>query len=199
MSIKFKLYPEKAVQVAAAFLKQSGAVINSTSLLKLIYIADRKSFNDFGTSLTTDRYVSMQMGPVASVIYDLIEHDEHHSDSEALKIWSEHISSRDLNYDVRLIKDPGDGELCEDEDEIIQDVYAKFGHLTWDKLVDYVHKFPEWQDPKNDPLHRKSIPLSIEDILRALNKPDREIQAIQADAAREYYLDSVLQNAYQYI
>jgi len=44
-------------------------------------------------------------------------------------------------------------------------------------------------------LHRKSIPLSIEDILNALNKPDREIQAIQADAAREYYLDSVLQNA----
>jgi uncharacterized phage-associated protein len=184
MSIQYQFHPEKAVEAAAMFLKLHGQPMRYLGLLKLLYMADRVALQRMEQPITGDHYVSMDYGPVLSSIYDLIKGQAVDS---ALPIWSQFISPRNGNYNVSLIDDPGNDELCEEEEEIITEVYKSCGHYDRFDLAELTHDFPEWQDP-----HGTSIPISVEDILKNVGKSDEEIKEIQQEAAREIYLDGVL-------
>jgi uncharacterized phage-associated protein len=189
MAIKFKLHPQKAVEVAAMFLKLYEQPMHHLGLLKLLYMADRSSLGKLGTPVTGDFYVSMPYGPVLSGVYDLIKHRDIPEISEALTIWTEYVSPIQ-NHKVRLLSDPGTDELCENDEDIIHEVYSKRGRLDRFELVEITHQFPEWQDP-----HGSSIPIKVEDILKHVGKKPKEIEAIQRDAEHELYLDRILSYA----
>ena len=105
---------------------------------------------------------------------------------DALPLWSEYISPGDKNF-VYLVKDPGNDELCEEEEEILQEVYQSFGHLDPFHVAEWTHDLPEWKDP-----HGSAIPISVEDILKNVGKSQEEIEEIRQIALREAYLDEVL-------
>ena len=86
-----------------------------------------------------------------------------------------------------MVSDPGDEELCEEEEEIIQQVYQTFGHLDPFDVAEWTHDLPEWKNP-----HGSAIPIPVEDILKNVGKSDEEIGEIQREAIREAYLDKVL-------
>ncbi|MFW6358850.1 MAG: Panacea domain-containing protein, partial [Chroococcales cyanobacterium] len=174
---------EKAVEAAAILLKLHGKPMKHLGLLKMLYIADRIALKRMEQPITGDRYVSMDYGPVLSGVYDLIKGNPI---DNALSLWSEFISPRKSNY-VSLLKDPGNQELCEEEEEILQQVYKSFGHLNPFHVAEWTHDLPEWQDP-----HGSAIPIAIEDILKNLGKTEEEIQNIAEEAIREAYLDEVL-------
>lgn len=190
MAIRFKFHPEKAVEAAAMFLKLHGKPMAYLGLLKLLYMSDRIALEKLEQPITGDRYVSMNYGPVLSRIYDLIKGRDV---GDARDIWSKYISSRDKNYQtsldykVSLLNDPGDDELCEDEMEIIQQVYAKYGQIDPFDLAETTHLFPEWENPKGS-----AIPISVQQVLKFLGKTDEEIEEICKDLEREEYLDWVL-------
>jgi uncharacterized phage-associated protein len=185
MSIQFPFHPEKAVEAAAFFLKlHDGKPMKYLGLLKMLYIADRVALERMEQPITGDHYVSMGYGPVPSNIYDLIKGK---AVDDALPLWSKFISSPNTNFVVSLIADPGNQDLCEDEEEIIQEVYKTFGHLDPFDVSKWNHGFPEWQNP-----HGLAIPISVEDILKNVGKSNEEIQEIQQVASREAYLDKVL-------
>ena len=190
MAIRFKFHPEKAVEAAAMFLKLHGKPMAYLGLLKLLYMSDRIALEKLEQPITGDRYVSMNYGPVLSRIYDLIKGRDV---GDARDIWSKYISSRDKNYQttldykVSLLNDPGDDELCEDEMEIIQQVYAKYGQIDPFDLAETTHLFPEWENPKGS-----AIPISVEQVLKFIGKTDEEIEEICKDVEREEYLDWVL-------
>ena len=73
MSIKFQLQPQKSVQVAAMFLRLHKQPMHHLKLMKMLYMADRRSLEQIETTITGDRYVSMEFGPVLSNVYNLIE------------------------------------------------------------------------------------------------------------------------------
>ena len=166
MAIRFKFHPEKAVEAAAMFLKLHGKPMAYLGLLKLLYMSDRIALEKLEQPIAGDRYVSMNYGPVLSRIYDLIKGRDV---GDARDIWSKYISSRDKNYQttldykVSLLNDPGDDELCEDEMEIIQQVYAKYGQIDPFDLAETTHLFPEWENPKGS-----AIPISVEQVLKFL-------------------------------
>jgi uncharacterized phage-associated protein len=58
----------KATQAAAYLLKRRGGKMSYMKLIKLLYFADRVALSRFGRPITTDRYVSMDRGPVLSHI-----------------------------------------------------------------------------------------------------------------------------------
>jgi hypothetical protein len=133
--------------------------------------------------ITGDRYVSMNHGPVLSGVYDLIKGQ---SINDALPLWSEFISTPQHSY-ISLIKDPGSENLCEEEGEILKQVYQTFGNLDPFHVAEWTHDLPEWQNP-----HGSAIPIAVEDILKSLGKSSEEILEIQQQAGREAYLDKVL-------
>ena len=125
-------------------------------LIKLLYLIDREALDRWGRPVSTDRYVSMDHGPVLSSVLDLISHGAEPGMKSA---WLELISAPD-GYDVRLHSDkpPADDELSKAEKELIDEVFARFRMASrWD-LVRYLHKTaPEWQAPQGS-----SHPISYE-------------------------------------
>ena len=187
MPIQFRFHPEKAIEAAALFLKlHDGKPMKYLGLLKMLYIADRISLQRIEQPITGDRYVSMDYGPVLSGVYDLIKGKPI---DNALPLWSKFIATKNEHneYQVSLLNDPGNADLCEEEEEIIQEVYQAFGHLDPFLVAEWTHDFPEWQDSKGS-----AIPIAVEDILKNVGKSDEEIGEIQQSAIREAYLDRVL-------
>jgi hypothetical protein len=125
----------------------------------------------------------MKYGPVLSGVYDLIKGKPV---DDALPLWSEYISPGDKNF-VYLVKDPGNDELCEEEEDILQEVYQTFGHLDPFHVAEWTHDLPEWKGS-----HSYSIPISVEEILRNVDKSQEEIEEIRQIAVRELYLYEVL-------
>ena len=116
MSIQFRFHPEKAVEAAAILLKLHREPMKYLGLLKMLYIADRFALKHMEQPITGDHYVSMKYGPVLSGVYDLIKGQ---AVEDALPLWSKFISPPKNNF-VSLIADPGNEDLCEEEEETIQ-------------------------------------------------------------------------------
>ena len=156
-SVSFVFNEKKAAQAAACLIELNSGRMNYMKLIKLLYLADRRFILEWGNSITTDSYVSMDNGPVISRIYDLIKNGRVDNGS----FWSSCFRTDD--YEIVLQKHPGNDYLSPMEMEVLADVNTRFsGCSEWD-LVDYCHKhLPEWQDP-----HGSSIQITIEDIIGA--------------------------------
>ncbi len=160
---------KKATQATAYILDKLGGTEYYIKLIKLLYIADRKAIAELGLPITSDHYVSMDKGPVLSAIYNLINEGP---SPDVPSIWHDFISPP-KNYRVSLDDNPGTGSLNQYEKEILDKVVQEFGSWNrWD-LIDYCHRFPEYQDP-----HGSSIPITIDQILNALNKGTEEKRLI---------------------
>lgn len=162
----------KATQSAAYFLKLRGGRMHYLKLIKLLYLADREALLRWGMPITTDRYVSMDHGPVVSNIYNLI------TDETADKPhWSQYISPPFGEYEVELTKQAPTSRLSRAEEKLMDEIFAKYGHMYRFHLVDQVcHRLPEWKGKQGT-----SIPISIREILRFEGEGDQEIHAIERD------------------
>ena len=137
-------------------------------LIKLLYLLDREALLRWGRPVSQDRYVSMDNGPVLSRTYDLIVEG-----TEQSSFWCQHISIPE-RYEVYLLKPAPSDELSEAEEELIDEIFQKYGRLSrWD-LVRLTHKLPEWRDPEGS-----SVPFDLEDILKAAGKSEQQIQSIE--------------------
>lgn len=183
--IKPKSREDKTTQAAALFLKLAGGEMAYLKLLKLLYILDRKALFTWGRPVSYDSYVSMDNGPVLSKTYDLItEETEPGKDS----YWKKYIAEP-KHYSVELLKDKDcpDDSLSEAEIELIKHVFSEFGSMDKWILVELTHKFEEWQDP-----HGTAIPIQYYKILKAGNKTDTEIKAIESEIESLSFLDRYL-------
>jgi uncharacterized phage-associated protein len=163
---------EKVTEAAAFLLNLRGGRMHYIKLLKLLYIADREALGAWGIPVSNDNYISMDNGPVLSQTYNLIK--------DGGRVWSEFISAPFGDYEIQLTGIPPKRKLSLAEENMLRRVFDQFGHSNrWD-IVDYVHKFPEWRDP-----HGSSIPINIEEILRALDESPENIRAIVTELEHE--------------
>ena len=151
-------------------------------LIKLLYLADRKALITWGRPITTDRYISMDKGPVLSRIRDLITEDQ-----ERGLAWRAHISEPLPNYEVELISSPGDDELSTAEIDMLNAIFDEFGSMSRWELVKVAHALPEWEYPDGS-----SIPITYRDILNAGGKTEVEIAAIERELAEVTRADELL-------
>jgi uncharacterized phage-associated protein len=172
----------KATQAAARLLRSRGGRMSYMKLIKLLYLADRESLSRWGRPITTDKYVSMDKGPVLSHVLDRINEESAPDDPN---FWAEHIKHAG-DYCVSLGKDPGDGKLSEAEDKLLDEIFEKFGSMTRWQIVDYVHTLPEWRNPNGG-----ALPIEYRDILKALNKKPADIDAIEGELEALSEIDSL--------
>lgn len=170
----------KAAQAAAYFLHRARGPLSVVKLMKLLYLAERRSFEKYAAPMIGDRLVSMDHGPVLSRVYN-------HMNGEvpsAEKGWEYWISDRaGHNLALRRALRSPEKELLElsDADQaVLEETWKKFGRMDQWQLRDYTHRHcPEWTDPEGS-----MIPMQPEKFLAALNFTPKQIKAALA-AMRE--------------
>jgi len=154
-------------------------------LIKLLYLADREALHRWGFSITTDRYVSMDHGPVVSNIYNLILSEE-----PAKPFWSQYITPPLGEYEVALRNgEVPENQLSRAEEKLLTEIYGTYGTWSRWRLRDFTHTLSEWQDPKGT-----SIPIEIGEMLRAQGSTEEEIREITAELRSADVADALLGN-----
>jgi uncharacterized phage-associated protein len=156
----------KAAQVAAFFALKQGGEINVLKVVKLIYLADRRYMEKYDFPLLNDELVSMDHGPVDSMTYDCINGNQADRGE-----WHDFVADR-LGYSVGVAS-PGItvatlDELSRADVQVLEETWAKYGHMSKYEIRDYTHKHcPEWEDPQGS-----STPIPYERVFKYLGKVD---------------------------
>jgi uncharacterized phage-associated protein len=174
--LKHLFNERKAAQAAAYLLYRAGKPLSVLKLMKLLYLAERRSFEKYGAPMIGDRLVSMDHGPVLSRVYN-------HMNGEASSVdggWEYWISDR-AGHDLalrRALRSPEKEllELSDADQAVLEETWKKFGRMNQWRLRDYTHRYcPEWTDPEGS-----MIPMKPEDFLAALKFTPKQVKATLA-------------------
>lgn len=166
----------KAAQAAAYLLHRAGGELELLKLMKLMYLAERRSFEAYGEPLTGDALVAMPHGPVLSAALD------HANDfvPHAVGGWNHWISGRAGNRiglrDPTMLHDPQIDllQLSDSDLDVLAQVWDQFGGMTAWQIRNFTHdQLPEWKDPEGG-----ALPIRPGDLLRVLGKSRQEADAI---------------------
>lgn len=155
---------KRTAQMAAYFLQKAAGAMPLLKLMKLMYLADRRSIELHGHPITFDRMVSMDHGPVLSTTLNLANGTVETAEGG----WDHWISDR-TGHNIALNRKFVRDDLLELSDAdlaVLDDVWAKVGHLNKWQLRDYTHvNCREWRNPEGS-----SIAISLEDVFAALGR-----------------------------
>ena len=168
------LNPEKLIQSCNYLLKKNNFTLNYTKLIKLLYLADKESLKGSLQTITGDIYISMNNGPVLSILYDLIMGRLRNNEMQSL--WNSRFITDGYNL-VSISDRIPHGELSAIEMHILDNVYEQFKDASVGDMINYVHKnCPEWEHPSGS-----SSPILPQKILESIGRTPEEIEWILAE------------------
>lgn len=172
----FRLNRRKAIQAVAFLLKlkhESAKTDNFMRLLKLLYFADRESIRETGSPITGDRFVAMEHGPTLSGLLDFV--NQRRPDNTE---WDRYIERN--GYEIRLVDDPGNGELSRYEISLLRRIWEENRELGEWQVAQNSEQLREWQ--QNNP-GKSSKPIPLADMLNAVGLGEHlaEIEALAAE------------------
>ena len=176
----FRFSFDKALQAAGVLLSLDGDQMESIRLLKLLYISDRELLAQTGRTVTGDRAVAMDHGPVLSQVYDLIK-----GEASRAGEWNQYIHT--VGHRLELKKDPGRGELSRGEVQKLNEVTDRYRNVDDWSLSEMTHDFPEW---KQHSLRGTSNPIPWRSVLAAQGKEELA-EVIECEEADRRYLDEL--------
>ena len=167
---------EKSIQACYYLLKKNNFSLNYTKLIKLLYLADKKSLEESLQTITGDTYVSMPNGPVLSKLYDLIM-DRYRNENMQGR-WNSRFSRDEYNLIIKTNHEQDAlGELSPFEIQTLDKIYSQFENYNLSQIIDYVHNnCPEWKDPEGS-----AIPIRTKEILKSIGRTPDEIEWIIAE------------------
>lgn len=185
--ISFSFDVQKFVN-AAAYLAQHCNDFTRMKLAKLLYFADKEHLRAYGRPVIGDRYIKMEWGPVPSKAYDLIKHDER-IDVEAQGLFDRYFDV--AGNDVKAKLPPNLAYLSESDREILDDVLAKYGHLTPIQLSKLSHREPAWEKAAMNSLMDYRLFLAGDDEMGSLVQEDQELKDALEEVEMEEFLESI--------
>lgn len=161
----------KAMAAVAFLIQKEGEQLDMFLGLKMLYWADKKALIEWGKTITGDKFVSMNNGPVLSRIYDLFKGT---SAKKYQKEWDAHFTER-VNHSVRLRQDVDIGVLSKREMDALENARKEIHSCApWD-VAKWLHEeCPEWKNP-----HGGSIPINPRTILAQAGRTPEEIKTIE--------------------
>ncbi len=142
---KLNLHPMKTIE-AIDFVAREWPGVTQYYMGKVLYFADRDHCLDWGRTITGDRYVAMEHGPVPSRVYDLLKtgsgEDDELVDHVAARVTMEPDGNK-----VR-VRSRCAGEfnsLSESDIGCLKSSLALCRSLTFSQLRDIVHAELPWQ------------------------------------------------------
>jgi uncharacterized phage-associated protein len=143
---------------------------------------DREALLRLGRPVTHDSYVSMPHGPVLSATLHRINEPAQSQGA----YWHRYIAPKH-NHEVRLVSpDAPNDQLSPAEEQLIDEVFHKFGRMSRWELRDFTHTLPEWRDPRGS-----SRPIDWADILRGEGYSNEDIDEIAADLEESAIADAL--------
>jgi len=180
----FRFDTERAIQAAAVVLRDRGPM-DRMRLLKILYIASRKVLQETGKPILGGRASALENGPLHSEVYDQIKGDA--NDAQWRKFF------RNIGHTVTLENDPGRLDLSPLEIETLNQTADWAEQFETFELSRWTHdNLPEYQ--KNEPPPGSSNPISVNDILEALEfSPQESADVIAEQSAHDTFVASMEQ------
>lgn len=177
----------KAAQAAAYLLNRAGGRLELIVLLKLLYLAERLHYQQYGEPLTGDRLVSMPHGPVLSLTYD-------HMKGALRSVhggWDDWVNAREGNVlslcaGVQITEAALDW-LSESDIESLSEIWNKYGSWPKWRLVDFTHTLAEFEDPEGS-----SAPIPRSRLFLALGFDAEQAAALEARLAQAEAADRAM-------
>jgi uncharacterized phage-associated protein len=169
MFLKFNA--EKAVQAAGVLLRQEpGKHMTRLRLLKLLYIADRKSLRETGRPILGSKISAMDNGPLHSDVYNLIkgEHVQEH-------IWAKHFAN-DGPQELRIVDEPPVGLLSKPEIAMLRKVSEMHEQYNDFELSKMTHQFPEFGKHYAE---GTSVAIPLEDVIDGVGRNQDKAEILQ--------------------
>lgn len=180
---------EALTQSVAYLLRKHGGRLDCGKLVKLMYLADRQAIKESSSSITEDDYCSLDRGPAATRLYDLLTGG---GEPPAQREWDS-LFKREGDDLIALKDDIPFDWLSEHNTDILDAVDARFGCMSAEEISEWTHNpanCPEWRDP-----HGGRLPITKADIMKALGFDEEYIAfVIEDDAiydAEERYLQGL--------
>jgi len=169
----------KSVQTIAYFVRKAGGSEHKLKLIKLVYLADRLSFQRRGKPLNFDSYFSLPHGPVASSALNGMDHNLNDPAWDSL-------AQAENRKDVTIAADVAEDHLSRADRSILDETWNEFGGMTAWEIRDWTHKnCPEYVEVGP----AASLSIDISEILAqvGINDPDnsaRNIRTLQKEVGR---------------
>lgn len=163
------LFNEAAATHAAAYLlRKAGGRMPASSLLSLMYLADRAALSQRRRHVTGSSFTGTAAGPVPAQVRDLAR------GSAGGTLWGRHL--RTEGADLVLLADTDDGDLTPAACKILGTLHGELGALSPADLTQHLRqRCPEWS--QEAPL----ATISAESILRACGKSEEQVRDIVED------------------
>lgn len=182
MALRFHYNPRKAAQAAAFLVRLNGGQMDTLSLIKILYLSDRKSLTERGRPITGDAMVSMPHGPVLSRIYDEIKTTA----EEERTPWYELLTERNAHVISLREENPPTDELSQFERDILAETHGKYARYGPMDLRNLTHHLPEYIDPQGS-----SLQIDPATILRQEGWSDAEIDDVRMSAQEEVFFNEI--------
>lgn len=178
--MNFPFVAEKLTEVAAIFVDKCGREVEVLKLVKLLYLAERKSFERRGGPIFGGSYFSLPHGPITSEGLDLING---RGDEVDQAYWDEAITRRNGN-DLQLKRDPRTAKVSAAERLILDEIFSEHGGRTAGELRNWCHRnLPEYEEVEQGrrPITTKELGLAV----------DSDPASIAEEAAARQFLQNV--------
>lgn len=170
----------KAAQVVAYLaLKTANRTLAVLKAIKLVYLGDRESVQQWGEPILDEPRHALPLGPVNTLTLSYV--DGHGRNRAA---WSRYIEERRGNtVSVKPDVTVADLNLLSESDvEILDDVWDRFGWMQRFALSTWTHdesNVPEWSDPDGG-----RLPITLESMMRAVGLDDAAGRAARVEGYR---------------
>lgn len=155
--------PLKAAQTIAYFAIREGGAVNFIKAVKLVYMADRNSVEQRGHPIQDEPRVSMPYGPVNSTTLNHMN-GAYRENQPAWQTVLEDRAGNMIGLANRDMSTADLDQLSARELNIIEALWAEFGHMTGPELIDWTHdNLVEWEDPNGS-----SRPISLGRMMAAV-------------------------------
>lgn len=123
-------------------------------IVKLMYFADKMHLMLFGRTITDDKFIAMQYGPVGSCTLDAFKKND-----------SFFVSKGDHKFEATNINSEYD-YLSESDKLVIDKIAKKFKNGDFKDIVETSHKCPEWKvfKPLLDSDTKKTAKIKLRDM-----------------------------------
>ena len=186
--MRFVFDERAAAQAAAWLLRRHAGPMPSIALIKLLYLADRRSFVETGYPITGDRLVATPHGPMLGNILDLTAWGSRGECSA----WSELVTAPSDYRVAATGPATGDdladyGALSDYDRDLLDAIHDEYGTMDCQALTDVTRALPEWRDPGES-----SVPIDPRDILRATGYADDQIAQVEDNIGASHSLERTL-------